>query len=87
MESDGECNAAYYKKGTPFIEKCDCFTWTINETQIEITSDSFLFAVEILGAEYLSCNYFMLEKEKTFTVNYSGQPDNITINAYKLING
>lgn len=87
LESDGECNAAYYKKGTPFIEKCDCFTWTINETQIEITSDSFLFAVEILGAEYLSCNYFMLEKEKTFTVNYSGQPDNITINAYKLING
>lgn len=85
LECDDEYNVAYYKNGTPSIEKCSCFTYRINENKIEISSDVFLFAVEILGADYLSCNYFMLESGKPFTVKFSGKPENITVNAYRLI--
>lgn len=85
LECDGEYNAAYYKNGAPAIKKCSCFNWKINEDKIEVYSDTFLFAVEILDADYLSCNYFMLEGGNTLTVEFSGDHENISVNAYRLV--
>ena len=64
---------------------CNAFGSEILENEIEIHADTFLFAVEVCGADSISDNYFMLEKDSTVRLKYSGKPENITVCAYTLV--
>lgn len=84
-ECDGECNYSYYKIGTPVITKCNAFRSEIFENEIEIHAETFLFAVEITGADSISDNYLMLESGETVRLKYSGNPESIAVCAYTLV--
>lgn len=84
-EYDRKCNYSYYKNATPEIAECNDFSSEILVNEIEIHADTFLFAVEICGADSISDNYFILEKGSTVRIKYSGEPEKITVCAYTLV--
>ena len=89
VESEGNINRSFYKRGKLEIVRNDAFTILgRSENEIVIKADSYLQAVELEGDYNFSDNYFTMLKGETKTVcfeKFSKNANEVSVKAYTLL--